>query len=82
MKSFILPHLENSDCCPQKRIKVFPIADSGVRITKLAAKQIHAKDAEDEDEECQQPEEDSNIVHGLEHHDQLSPQIGEKSDQL
>ena len=37
---------------------------------------------EDEDEESQESEEDGNIVHCLQHHYQLSPEVWQESDQL
>ena len=75
-------HLEDSHRRPQEGVEVFPVTDSGVGVTELAAEEVHAQDAEDEDEEHEEAEEDGHVVHGPEHHDQLSPQVRQEADQL
>jgi hypothetical protein len=34
-------YLENCDCSPQQRVKVLPVTNTSVGVTKLAAKEIH-----------------------------------------
>ena len=88
-------YLKNSYCCPKKGIKVLSITNSCFRITKLAPKQVHTQNAEkkcthftskklpeDEDKEHEKPKEYSNIIHGSEHHYQLSPEIWQKSNKF
>ena len=75
-------HLEDCHRRPQERVEVFPVTDSGVGVTELAAEEVHAEDAKDEDEEHEEAEEDGHVVHGAEHHDQLSPEVRQEADQL
>lgn len=41
-----------------------------------------ANSPEDEDEEDEQGEEDSDVVHGAQHHEQLAAQVWHEADQL
>ena len=75
-------HLEHCDGGPKQGVKVFPVANFGLWVAELAAKKVHAEDGEYEDEEHEETEEDGNIVHCAEHHNQLSAEIWEKANKL
>ena len=67
---------------PQQRVKVFSVAYFCFWVAELAAKKIHAEDGEYEDEQHEETEEDGNIVHCAEHHNQLSAEIWEETNKL
>ena len=75
-------HLENRDCGPEQRVKVFPVTDLGFWVTELAPKEVHAKDGEDEDEEHEKTKEDGNVVHRAQHHNQLSTKVWKEAHKL
>ena len=72
--------MENCNGRPEERVKVLSVAGRLAPLaffTKLASKQVHAQDAEDEDEKHEQPKEHGHVVHGPKRRRIVSIQIPE-----